>query len=198
MRQIATYCLLLLTLPFAGSAFAQGAPKTPAESNASETANAPEPPAHYYHLDLVVQELGQDGKPVNSRTYSCMVSTAPGERDSIRTGSRVPIATSSNNTNGNQFVNTQFQYQDVGVNFDVSRTREVENKLAMSLRAEISGLGSSMHFGGTNGIDEPVLRQNRWQAPVLIPIGKPTVVFTSDDIDSKGSMRVVITATPLQ
>ena len=35
-------------------------------------------------------------------------------------------------------------------------------------------------------------------AIVLIPIGKATVVFTSDSLDSKGSMQVVATVTPLQ
>jgi hypothetical protein len=33
---------------------------------------------------------------------------------------------------------------------------------------------------------------------VLIPIGKPSVVFTSDSLDNKGSMQLVVTATPLQ
>jgi hypothetical protein len=37
-----------------------------------------------------------------------------------------------------------------------------------------------------------------WDAPVLIPIGKPTVVFSSDALESKGGMQLVVTATLLQ
>lgn len=197
MRKIAISCLLLLTLPFAARAFAQG--DQPAAAKAPETAKPAEPPVHYYHLDLVVKEIGEDGKPVNTRTYSCTVSTARNERDQVRIGSRVPIATGSNLSNGgNAPVNTQFNYQDVGVDFDVSDVRESGGKLAMDLQAAISSVGSNVRFGGENGISEPVLRQNRWQAPVLIPTGKPTVVFTSDDIDTKGGMQVVVTATPLE
>ena len=198
MRKIAVSCLLLLSLPFAARAFAQDAAQAPAANKAPETARAPEPPVHYYHLDLVVKEMGEDGKVVNSRTYSCTVSTARNEHDSVRVGSRVPIATGSYITSGSSMVNTQFQYQDVGVNFDVSDVREAGNKLAMDLKAEISGVGSNVHFGGDNGINEPIMRQNRWQSPVLIPIGKPTMVFTSDDIDTKGGMQVEVTATLLQ
>jgi hypothetical protein len=197
MRKIAISCVLLLTLPFAARAFAQSDQQAP--SKAPEAAKAPEPPAHYYHLDLVVKEIGEDGKPTNSRTYSCTVSTARNERDQVRIGSRVPIATGSFMTNSaNAQVNTQFQYQDVGVSFDVSDVREVGNKLAMDLHAAISGVGANVRFGGENGITEPIVRQNVWQAPVLISTGKPTVVFTSDDTDSKGGMQVVVTATPLE
>jgi hypothetical protein len=191
MRKIAISCLLLLTLPFSAGAFAQDElqNKTPETANGAALDRiVPEQP-HYYHLDLVVKELGEDGKPVNSRTYSCTVSTARGERDSVRIGSRIPILTASDEKNA------QFQYQDVGVSFDVNEVREAEGKVAMNLLAQISSLGASAQIAG---VSEPVIRQNRWQAPVLIPIGKPTVVFTSDDTDSKGGMQVVVTATLLE
>jgi hypothetical protein len=198
MRKIAICSLLFLALPFAGKALAQDEPQAPATSKAPETIKVSEPPIHYYHLDFIVRELDENGKPVNSRAYSCTVSTARPEFDSVRVGSKVPIATGSYDTNDNQVAKTQFQYLDVGVNFDVSQAREVGNNLAISLKAEISSLASTRHFGGANGFDEPVFRQNRWQAPVLVPLGKPTVVFTSDDVDSKGGMQVEVTATLLQ
>lgn len=42
-----------------------------------------------------------------------------------------------------------------------------------------------------------MISQNTWQSRVLVPIGKRTVVFTSDSLDSKGSTRVVVTVTPV-
>ncbi len=191
MRKLLISSLLLLTLPFAARAFAQVASPAPAANKAAE------PVVLFYHLDLVVRELGEDGKPVNSRAYSCTVSTATRDSESIRAGSKVPIATGSlYGRNGG--TSTQFQYMDLGVNFDVNSVREMGNKLAMMLHAEVSSLSSSMRLGGASGIEEPVMRQNKWSSPVLLPIGKPTVVFTSDDVDSKGGMEVVVTATQLQ
>jgi hypothetical protein len=200
MRKIAISFFLLLIVPFAGQAYAQDEHETQAASSVQESAKQPEQPVHYYHLDFVVQELGENGKPVNSRTYSCTVSTAHNERDSVRIGSTVPIATESVPI-GNGQVNTRFQnyYEDVGVNFDVSEVHEVGGKLAMSLGAELNSFAPVTHLGGTNGPVEPVVHhKNAWHTPILIPIGKSTVVFTSDDMDSKGGMQVIVTAILLQ
>ncbi len=81
-------CLLLLAPALTLHARAQDTAKAP------EAAKAPEPPTHYYRLEFVIQEVGSDGKPTNSRTYTTTVST--GRMDhygAIRTGSRVPIIT---------------------------------------------------------------------------------------------------------
>lgn len=178
-------CLLVLAATWGGRALAQ-------ESNSSQDqAKAPEPAPHFYHLEFVVQETGADGKPTNSRTYSGTVSTSRTDRGfSMRTGSRVPVATGTDNNK-----NTQFQYLDVGVNIDAREAHEEGEKLSLSLNAEISSLAGTQTISGVN---EPVVRQNRWQAAVLVPIGKPTVVFTSDVLDSKGGMQLVVTATAVK
>lgn len=199
MRKTAICCLLLLTLPFMGRVFAQDGPKTPEASAIPETAQTPASPVRYYHLDFAVRELGEDGKPVNSRSYFATVSTGRNTSSTnIRAGSKIPIATGAYMA-GNQQPNLQFQYQDVGVNIDIGpdRTEEIGSRLALFLTMEISSLASSAHLGGPNGVEQPVIRQNRWRGPVLIPIGKPTTVFSSEYTDSKGSMQVVVTATPL-
>ena len=61
--------LLLLTATLGLHARSQDAPKP------SETPKPPDPLAHYYHLEYVIQEIGVDGKPVNSRSYSTVVGT---------------------------------------------------------------------------------------------------------------------------
>ncbi len=185
---VLTCCVLILVPASGGKLLAQ-------ESTApQEQARAPEPPAHFYHLEFVVQETGSDGKPTNSRTYSGTVSTSRTDRGfSTRTGSRVPVATGSFGGGDNK--NTQFQYIDVGVNIDARDARENGDKLAFSLTADISSLAGTQNISGEN---EPVVRQNKWQASVLVPIGKPTVVFTSDVLDSKGGMQLVVTVTPVK
>jgi type II secretory pathway component GspD/PulD (secretin) len=89
----------------------------------------------------------------------------------------------------------QFQYLDVGVNIDVLGTREVSRQLALDLKAEVSSLAGSP---SPSAATDPVIRQNYWQSAVLIPVGKSTVVFTSDALESKGGMQISVTATPLQ
>jgi len=184
-------CILLAASAFAPRAFAQETPQT------AETAKTPEPPARYYHLEIVVQELGADGKATNSRSYTTTVSTDSREaQSSIRVGSRIPIASGSFTSGGDNkpVVNTQFQYIDVGVNIDARRTREIGRQLSIDLTADVSSVASATD----SALHQPIVRQNKWQAVVLIAVGKPTVVFTSDSLDSKGSMQLVATATPLQ
>jgi hypothetical protein len=189
-KSILIFCFLAVSGPLGYFAVAQDSAK------AQEPVKASEGPAHFYHLDFVVQELGSDGKPTNSRSYAATVSTGIHDRGtSIRTGSRIPIATGSSSSSSNQaLVNTQWQYQDVGVNIDARNTREVGRQLSLDLVAAVSSIGAT----NDPNLHQPVIRENKWQASVLIPVGKAAVVFTSDSLDSKGSMQVVVTATPLQ
>jgi len=188
MRKITLYCCLLFLIPALGNkAFAQDSPKP------QNAAKAPETPVHYYHLEFVVQETGADDKPTNSRSYSTTVSTDPHENGSIRAGVRIPIATGTENA-ASALVNTQFQYIDVGVNIDTRSVQEIGRSLSLYLTAEVSSVSTS----SDPSLHQPVIRNNRWQAAILIPIGKPAVVFTSDEFDRKGSMRMVVTATPME
>ncbi len=187
MRKFTTICcILVFVLSVQHRTLAQDAPKT------QEAAKAPDAPAHYYRLEFVVQELGTDGKPVNSRSYTGIASTGRGDgMISVRTGSRIPVITGSSSGATNE---KNVQYLDVGVNIDAREVREVGDMLAIRLNAEISSLAAQ---AGASEPSTPIIRQTRWQAPVLIPIRKPTTVFTSDDLDSKGAMQLVVTATPL-
>ncbi len=191
-KTILIWCLLLAAAAFVPPTFAQDTPRP------TETAKAPEPPTHYYHLEIVVQELGADGKTTNSRSYTTTVSTDSREaQSSIRVGSRIPIATGTISKEGesNQaLLNTQFQYIDVGVKIDAERTREIGRQLSIGLSADVSSVASATD----PALHQPVVRQNKWSAVVLIAVGKPTVVFTSDSLDSKGSMQLLVTATLIQ
>jgi hypothetical protein len=192
-KNIIVCCLILLTPALTLHSRAQDTAKAP------EAAKAPEPPAHYYHLEFLIQEVGSDGKPTNSRTYSTTVST--GRMDhygAIRTGSRVPIITGAlHGPTGTSESKLEFQYQylDVGVNIDTENVHENGGQLSMLLKAEVSSLADPTHTSPTDLPNDPVIHQNSWQASVLIPIGKRTVVFSSDALDSKGGMQLSVTAT---
>ncbi len=167
--------------------------------NPSEAAAAS--PQHFYRVQFAVAELDGAGKVTNTRTYEETVATtgsghAVGDQQ-IKTGSRVPIATGSYGANGTaaNLANTQFQYIDLGVNLDVRDATEHGDKLGFRLKAEVSSVARQTEIAG---VGEPVIRQNVWDSLVLIPIGKPTVVFSADDLDSKGKMQVEVTATKVE
>jgi hypothetical protein len=179
MRKFTMLLLLLacFALPAMSRAQDEGKPAEPAK-----TAE----PAHYYRVTFTVQEVDAAGKPTNSRSYTTILSTRV-RQVSIRTGSRIPIAVGTAS-------NPNWQYQNLGVNIDVQEVQEVGRALALTINADITGLTKSPD----DNLREPTVRTNRWDSPVLVPIGKATVVFTSDDLDSKGSLQMVVTATPMQ
>ncbi|HEX5425044.1 MAG TPA: hypothetical protein VFW94_15970 [Candidatus Acidoferrales bacterium] len=189
MRKIVFFCTILLLIPRV--ALKAGAQET--NSKQSVTA-APAQPVHYYHFDFVVENLDAAGKVVNSRSYSTTVDTESHALTSIRTGSRIPIVTGSIETK--PAPTAEFQYVDVGVDLDIRDVHEVGRQLAFDLTANLSGEASPAQPG--QDPNHPVIRQNRWASRVLVPIGKRTVVFTSDSLDSKGSTSVAVTATPIE
>jgi hypothetical protein len=146
----------------------------------------PQADIHYYHLEFVLKELGDDGRVINSRTYHTNISTE-GKFSSVRTGTKIPIRTSDKPDN--------VTYLDVGVSIDCSGARDTAQGLSMQISTEISSLANP-----PNGSEPstPMVRQNKWQAVTLVPIGKPIVVFSSDNLENKGRMQVEVTATPVR
>jgi hypothetical protein len=140
---------------------------------------------HYYHLSFVVQEVDENGKVTNSRTYTTTIvpNGTPGQ---IRTGDKIPILT-------NEKGDTQYQYVDIGVNIDSRSPKEVNGKLSLRVDAEISSVAKT-----PSGTPSPIIRSNKWGADVLVPIGKPAVIFSSDDLQSKGKIQVELTATHIE
>ena|SRR5688572_16304621 len=138
-------------------------------------------PPTFYKLDFVLKEL-DGGKVVNSRAYSSLLSSADKSRGSIRTGSRVPMASGGGGT----------QYIDVGTNIDFSFPKEMADRLVLDLAVDVSGAAAE-----TSGM-APVVRQNKWQSTVVVPLRKATTVFTSDDPTSKRQLQLELTATPIK
>ncbi|HEX3470980.1 MAG TPA: hypothetical protein VHT28_07315 [Silvibacterium sp.] len=163
---------------------------TPAMPQEGKTEAPPAPQARndarYYNLEFVLKELNDDGRVVNSRSYHTGVSSN-GKSSSVRTGTKIPVHT---NEKGD------IAYLDVGVNLDCYVTQETPQGLGLQITAESSSLPSAGAGVGTP--TTPIVRQNKWSAMTLVPIGKPTVVFASDNLENKGRMQVEVTATPLR
>ena len=134
-------------------------------------------PINLYRIDFVIKEV-EGGKVLSARTYSSM-TTSTSKNTSIRTGSKIPYQT----TGG------QYNYADVGINIDYKNIKEENNRLMMDVLAEVSSTAQ-----GTEGSPTPIIRQNRWISTVTVPLNKPTIVFSSDDVTAKRQMQVEITA----
>jgi hypothetical protein len=148
----------------------------------------------FYRLDFVIKEVA-DSKIVNARTYSTMISTSvvssfdPGHSgDQIRAGNKVPRQTGS--------PSNPYEYTDVGVSIDCRSAHQVENQLALVVQAEVTNVAPGQTAG--TGFLPPLLRENKWSSNVIVPLRKPTVIFSSDDPTSTHKMQVELTATPMK
>jgi hypothetical protein len=156
---------------------------------------AQEAPKHVQKIYKVVFLLYEveDGKKINERTYTVPVTSVDGSpRDSsITVGTRVPVATATTTDN-----NTVFQYLDVGLKIDCNLT-EQDNKFIVHGDVELSSLVLPDHGTGPLSL-QPVIRRIRQTFTTLVPPGKPTLVTTADDINSKKSMQMEVTATRME
>jgi hypothetical protein len=160
---------------------------------AAATTNAQSPssppiPLKYYKADFVVKEVDATGHVTNSRSYSTILATNnQPATNQIRSGNRIPFRTGLNEKG-----DTEIQYVDIGVNIDCRNIQEIDQKLAMLVKAEVSSIP-----GGTNSTSElgPIIRQFQWNSDVLILPGTPTTIFSSDDVNNKTRMQLEVTAT---
>ncbi|WP_263417188.1 type II and III secretion system protein [Terriglobus albidus] len=163
------------------------------EAAAKDT--APAGPATRHLLKFVVKEL-EGGKVINSREYSTYLAGGPKETagtSSIRTGSKVPIPFSYETAKP---ATTQITYIDVGVNIDIRGDRVEDGKLYCFIKAEFTSIDSSAN--AENSVFPRVVRQNSWSSPIFAPLGKPITLFSSDDVASKRTMQLELTATEVK
>jgi general secretion pathway protein D len=108
-----------------------------------------------------------------------------GQSAKLRVGDRVPIATGSfqaglgGTTTGaatgfiNPLVNTQFQYQEVGVNIDITPRIHGSREVSMKVSIEVSSVTSRVNIGG---IDQPVISQRKIEHDVRLREGEVNVL----------------------
>jgi hypothetical protein len=175
LRKIVLSLPLLALTMVPGSGFAQS----------QDASKAPES-KKFYKLEFVVKEV-EGGKVLNARAYSATVSTDLRDGPTqIRAGSKVPYQTTVGESKN-------LQYLDVGVNIDCRSIREMESGLSLFVSATINGVPSDIAVPS----GPPTVRQNSWSSSVIVPLKKPTLLFSSDDPASKRQMQLELTATPI-
>jgi hypothetical protein len=164
----------------------------------AQNPEAPKEPPKFYKLEFVVKELDA-GKVVNARSYSMTASTGT-QRSVTHTGSKVPVPTSpptapeSPGSHPYAVSIPQYTIINVGVNIDCSSLMEVKSKLSLAIKADISSIAQE----STTNPSQPIIRQNVWESTVVVPIKKPSVIFSSDDTATKRQMQLELTATPIE
>ena len=142
---------------------------------------------NFYHLSFVVQELDNE-RVINSRSYSMIVSEMG--QSSIRAGEKVPYSSTT-------APSTQWQQIDVGVNIDCRGLKATDNGVSLNIKADISSVVES-HGTNSPPASPPIIRNNQWESNVVLPLKRPSVLFSSDDPASKRRMQLQLTITPIR
>jgi general secretion pathway protein D len=108
-----------------------------------------------------------------------------GKLAKIRIGQKVPISTGSftpftggGATAGNIF--SQFQYQDVGVNLDITPKVHLNREITLTVKVEISSIAGQQNF---NGLLEPIFNNRSVEHEITLKEGEANVLagIISDD-----------------
>jgi general secretion pathway protein D len=91
------------------------------------------------------------------------IRSLDGQKASLKIGERIPIATGSfqpgiGGVGINPLVNTQFQYQDVGVNIEVTPHVHSSREVSLKITMEISSVTGQASIGG---ITQPIIGQKK-------------------------------------
>jgi hypothetical protein len=139
-------------------------------------------PVEAYRLDFSVNEL-EDGKKINTRQYSMNLNA--NDANEIKIGTRIPVEPKAG----------EFQYIDVGTNI-WSRLGVHNGQLELAVRTDISNFAIPEQASGHES--RPVIRQLQIKASTVALLGKPMVVGSLDDPNSKRQFQVEVTVTKLR
>ena len=100
------------------------------------------------------------------------------QKASMKIGSRIPIATGSYQTGAatavvSSLVNTQFQYQDVGVTIEMTPTVHFDHDVTLKIKIEVSAQSGSVTI---SGVTEPILSQRVVDQVIRLREGEASIL----------------------
>lgn len=128
-------------------------------------------PRKSYRVSYTFTET-DGGKRIGTQHYAMIVSD--GHRAQVKEGSKVPLATGTSGKEAT--MQTQFQYIDVGMNFDATFTAAGGGGL-LKTKVEESSVIEDRSIAG---VQEPVLRQSTYEGSPMVIFGKPAVLNSLD------------------
>lgn len=182
MRKAITIAILGCMLGWGAAGYGQDKASSEKTKSEADVVAEREKPVHAYRLDFSVNEM-EEGKRINNRQYSLNLNAD--DANEIKIGTRVPVEAG----------HEQFQYMDVGTSI-WCRIGERPDGIPLSVRAEISNF--AIPDQGTGHESRPVVRQFKINASTLAIPGKPMVVGSVDDPNSKRQFQLEVTVTKLR
>ena len=180
---IPVICIGLASGLLSASAQDESKKEVPAQSGKFE-------PVQPYRLDFAFNEVS-DGKVLNTRRYSMNLTAS--ESNEIKIGTRVPVAAASSTNTSAQ---VQYQYLDVGTSI-WAQLREHGEELLLVVRSDVSNLDTSNESEHTS-VSLPIVRQIKISGSTLLVVGKPILIGSMDDPNSKRQFQLEVTVTKLK
>lgn len=168
-------------------ASAQEKSKDGAAQGENESSDAQNKVIKPYRLDFSLNEV-EDGKVINTRHYS--MNLTQGESNEIKIGTRVPVA-----TGGGSATAIQYQYLDVGTRID-ARLGALGEDTKLHVNSDVSNLDTTPERTGP--VAAPIIRQIKIEGSTLLVVGKPILIGSVDDPNSKRQFQLEVTVTKLR
>jgi general secretion pathway protein D len=145
--------------------------------------------SHLSGKDYVVTLPNFTATAVLTDTYTKIIQnpeirSVDGQQAKLKIGDRIPIATGSFQAGVgvgavgsaglvNPLVNTQFQYQDVGVNIDVTPRVHPNHEISMKAKIEVSAVTGTSTIGG---ISQPIISQRVVEHDIRLKDGEAFIL----------------------
>jgi len=149
-------------------------------------------PHKSYRLTFTLAD-SENGKRIGIQHFSIIV--AAGQRTTLKQGSKIPVMTGTYQAGGTQ---TQFQYLDIGMNFDASLS-DSPGGLLLKAKVEDSSVGSPSEYGNTSGplAQEPIVHQTALEGTSIVTLGKPLTLGSVDVAGSTRHVDIEVVAEPV-
>jgi general secretion pathway protein D len=103
---------------------------------------------------------------------------ADGQKATMKIGERIPVATGSfsaptGSSAANPYVNTQFQYIDVGVNMEMTPTIHYNGDVTLKVKVEISSQTGTTTI---SGVTEPIIGQQSVEEMIRLKEGESNIL----------------------
>src|SRR2546421_6763410 len=166
-------------------------PNTSTTSSSTTTTTTPTTLSQLRHLngnayDVTLPSLTANAVLTDTNTKIIQnpeVRSVDGQTAKLKIGDRIPIATGSfssgigiaGGTAGgiNPLVNTQFTYQDVGVNIDLTPRVHPNREVSLKLKVEVSAKTGDVSIGG---ITQPIISQRVIEDDIRLKEGEVSIL----------------------
>ena len=106
------------------------------------------------------------------------IRATDGQKAVMKIGSKIPIATGSYQTGAatalvSSLVNTQFQYQDVGVNIEMTPTVHFDRDVTLKIKIEVTAQSGSVTI---SGVTEPIISQRSVDHVIRLREGEASIL----------------------